>query len=79
MDIANESFIIGEKISETKLVQKVMRSLPQRFIEEANDIATLKLNELFGSLRTFELRLSDNDSRKGKGVTLHSMGEEDIQ
>ena len=30
-DIANESFALDEKISETTLVRKIMRSLPDRF------------------------------------------------
>lgn len=43
LDIENESFV--EKISEEKLVRKVLRSFPKRFdmkvmtIEEAHDIA----------------------------------------
>ena len=43
-DIANESFTLSEKIPETKLVRKIMRSLPDRFcskviaIEEAKDL-----------------------------------------
>ncbi|KAA0050148.1 gag-proteinase polyprotein [Cucumis melo var. makuwa] len=57
LDLANESFTLGEKIAKSKMVQKVLRSLPSRFsmkmtaIEEANDITTMKLDELFGSLR----------------------------
>ena len=45
-DLANESFALGEKIPEEKLVRKVLRSLPKRFIykvtaiEEAKDIRT---------------------------------------
>ena len=41
-DIANGSFVVGEKISETTLVRKFVRSLPDRFsskviaIEEVN-------------------------------------------
>lgn len=56
LDLTNESFALGEKISEAKMVKKVLRSLPTRFsikvtaIEEANDITSMKLDELFGSL-----------------------------
>lgn len=69
LDIANESFLLGEKILESKLVRKVPRSLPQRFNmkvttnEEANDFTKMKLAELFGSLKTFELTLGDGDLR----------------
>jgi len=69
-DIANEAFALGEKISEEKLVRKVLRSLPRRFaykvtaIEEAKDIQTMKLDELMGSLRTFEMNLDENNEEK---------------
>ncbi|MCI38998.1 gag-pol polyprotein, partial [Trifolium medium] len=44
-DIANTSFALGEKMSEEKLVRKILRSLPKRFdmkvtaIEEAQDLS----------------------------------------
>ncbi|KAA0059174.1 F5J5.1 [Cucumis melo var. makuwa] len=41
-------------------------------IEEAQDITTLKLDELFGSLLTFEMAMSDRESKKGKGITFKS-------
>ena len=56
LDLANESLTLGEKISEAKKVEKVLRSLPARFnmkvtaIEEANDITSIMLDELFGLL-----------------------------
>ena len=43
-----------------------MRSLSKRFaykvitIEEAHDVNTMKLDELMGSLQTFELNLKQN-------------------
>src|ERR1044072_2014787 len=60
-DIANSSFALGEKMSDEKLVRKLLRSLPKRFamkvtaIEEAQDIASMQVDELIGSLQTFEL------------------------
>lgn len=74
LDIANESFSLGEKISEEKLVRKVLRSLPRRFdmkvtvIEEAHDITTMKVDELFGSLRTFEMSFDDKSDKKSKNI-----------
>jgi len=76
-DIANESFALGEKIPEAKLVSKTLRSLPQRFaykvtaIEEAKNIETMRLDELMGSLRTFEMHLSQNKKEKeiSQGIT----------
>ena len=44
LDIAKESNALGEKMFDSKLVQKVLRSLPSKFnmkvttIEEANDL-----------------------------------------
>ncbi|TYJ98064.1 gag-proteinase polyprotein [Cucumis melo var. makuwa] len=45
-----------ETIAEFK---KVLRSLPSKAIEEANDITIMKLDELFGSLHTFEFSFKD--------------------
>ena len=59
-DIANEAFVLGENYSDTKLVRKTLRSLPERFtqkvtiIEKARDVATMRLDELISSLQTFE-------------------------
>lgn len=56
LDIANESDVLREKMFDAKLVRKVLRSLPTRFnikinaIKEANDLSSMKLNKLFGSL-----------------------------
>ncbi|KAA0048232.1 gag-pol polyprotein [Cucumis melo var. makuwa] len=41
-------------------------------IEEAHDITTLKLDELFGSLLTFEMATVDRDSKKGKRIAFKS-------
>ncbi|XP_024026995.1 uncharacterized protein LOC112093201 [Morus notabilis] len=73
-DIANESFALGEKYSDTKLVRKTLRSLPEKFaykvaaIEEAVD--SMKLDELMGSLRTFELKFKKD--KKENGMTFRS-------
>ena len=78
LKIANESLLLGEKIPDSKIVRKVLRSLPRKFdmkvtaIEEAHDITTLKLDELFGSLLTFEMATTDRESKKGKGIAFKS-------
>ncbi|KAA0067190.1 gag-proteinase polyprotein [Cucumis melo var. makuwa] len=67
-------------------VRKVFQSLPRKFdmkvtaIEEAHDITTLKLDELFGSLLTFEMATADRKSKKGKGIAFRSthVGEEAV-
>ena len=50
-----------------------MRTLPERFankvtaIREAKNLETMKLEELIGSLRTFEMELKE-DKKQGKGT-----------
>ncbi|KAA0061122.1 gag-pol polyprotein [Cucumis melo var. makuwa] len=48
-------------------------------IEEGNDLSTMKLDELFGSLRTFELYLGEGTSRKKTGLALTSVKEESTE
>ncbi|XP_012852378.1 PREDICTED: uncharacterized protein LOC105971989 [Erythranthe guttata] len=69
-DISNESYALGEPYSESKLVRKAMRSLPERFayriaaIEEVRDVDTLKLDELMGKLLAQELNHGENHREK---------------
>ena len=61
MDIVNSTFNLGEFIAESKIVRKILRSLPKRFhakitvIEEAKDIDQIPLTELVGNLQTYEM------------------------
>src|ERR1700722_4177837 len=54
---------LGETIEEPSLVQKILRSLPDRFnpkvsaIEELNDLKTLKFDQLLGTLTAYEMRI----------------------
>lgn len=65
--------------SNTKLIRKVLRLLPQRFsmkvtaIERANDVTTMKLDEPFGSLTTFELNLGDGDLITCRNTSYYSL------
>ncbi|CAM8908352.1 unnamed protein product [Rhodiola kirilowii] len=79
LDISNESFAIGEPMSEEKLVRKVLRSLPKRYamkalaVKEAQDVTTMRLDELMGSLRTHEMEMDEEEQHmKVKGVGLKS-------
>ncbi|KAA0043415.1 uncharacterized protein E6C27_scaffold1639G00210 [Cucumis melo var. makuwa] len=78
LEIVNDLLLLGEKIPKSKIVRKVLRSLPRKFdmkviaIEESQDITTLKLDELFGSLLMFEMAMSDRESKKGKGIAFKS-------
>lgn len=55
-DIANESFALGLKIPEERLIRKVLKSLQPRFnykatiIKEAKALKAMKLEELMSSL-----------------------------
>ena len=55
-DILNSAFNLGESIAESKIVRKILGSLPERFhakitaIEEVNDIDKIPLTELAGNL-----------------------------
>ncbi|XP_065634592.1 uncharacterized protein LOC136069720 [Quercus suber] len=56
-------FNLGEKTEESKVVRKILRSLPESFrakviaIEESKDLDEIKVQELVGSLQTYELSL----------------------
>jgi hypothetical protein len=65
---------LGKSISDVKLIRKILRSLPERFrikvttIEESKDIEEMKIEELVGSLQTYELSLPP--VKKLKTITL---------
>ncbi|MCH83329.1 gag-protease polyprotein, partial [Trifolium medium] len=65
-------------MSEEKLVRKILRSLPTRFdmkvtaVEEANDISEMKVEELIGSLKTFEVAINEKSESKFKSIAFVS-------
>jgi len=62
-DLRNSMVSLGKPISNVKLIRKILRSLPERFrikvttIEESKDLEEIKIEELVGSLQTYELSL----------------------
>ena len=62
-EIRNSMTNLGKKVSDTKIIKKVMRSLPERFrmkvtaIESCTDLEAMRIKELFGALQTYELSL----------------------
>jgi hypothetical protein len=54
---------LGKTVSDVKLIRKILRSFPERFrikvttIEESKDLEEMKIEELVGSLQTYELSL----------------------
>ena len=61
---------LGEKIEDAKVVRKILRSLLESFqvkvaaIEESKDLDEIKIQELIGSLQTYELGLPSHKSSK---------------
>ena len=78
MVIVNEMWSLGEQIPEGKVCSKILRSLPERFhpkvtsIEEYNDPETMKVEELTGNIRTFEMKMNNasNKSKDKKSIAL---------
>ena len=72
-------FNLGEKIEDSKFVRKILHSLPESFhakvtaIEEIKDLDEIKVQELIGSLQTYELSLPNQ--RKSKSLALKTINE----
>jgi len=62
-DLRNSIVSLGKTVSDLKLIQKILRSFPERFkikvttIKESNDLEEMKIEELVGSLQTYKLSL----------------------
>lgn len=48
-------------------------------IEEVNDVTQMKLDKLFGSLKTFELTLGGGDPKKKSSIAFSSINEDNTQ
>ncbi|GAU10383.1 hypothetical protein TSUD_419050, partial [Trifolium subterraneum] len=86
MDFANSFDDLGEKMSDKKIVRKILRSLTKEFdmkviaMEEAQDISTMRVDELIGSLQTYESSVNERIERKNKSIAFVSnAAEEDEQ
>ena len=72
-------FNLGERTKDSKVVRKILRSLPESFranliaIEESKDLDEIKVQELIGSLQTYELSLPNQ--RKSKSLALKTINE----
>ena len=72
-------FNLGEETEDSKIVRKILRSLPESFhakvtaIEESNDLDDIKVQALIGSLQTNELSLPSQ--RKSKSFALKTINE----
>ena len=72
-------FNLREKTEDSKIVRKILRSLLESFrvkvttIEESKDLDDIKVQELIGSLQTYELSLPNQ--RKSKSLALKTITE----
>ena len=68
--IAIAKLNLGEKIEDDKVVRKILKSLPKSFrakvtvIEESKDLDEIKIQEIIGSLQTYELGLPSHKLSK---------------
>jgi hypothetical protein len=73
-DLRNSMVSLGKSVSDVKLIQKILRSWPERFkikvttIEESKNLEKMKIKEFMGSLQTYELFLPP--VRKVKTIAL---------
>ena len=62
-EVIVSKFNLGEKMEDSKIVRKILRSLPKSFhakviaIEEGKDLDDIKVQELVGSLQTYKMSL----------------------
>ena len=61
----------GKRVTDVKLIKKILRSLPECFrikvttIEESKDLDSMKIEELVGSFQTYEYSLPPIKKAKG--------------
>ena len=78
-EVVIDKFNLGEKTEDSKVVRKILRSLPESFrakvttIEESKDLNEIKVQKLIGSLQTYELSLPNQ--RKSKSLALKTINE----
>ena len=78
-EVVISKFNLGEKMEDSKIVRKILRSLLESFhakvtaIEESKDLDEIKIQELIGSLQTYELSLPSQ--RKSKSLALKTTNE----
>ena len=71
-EIVNGLEALGKTYKESENVMKILRSLPSKWhtkvtaIQEAKDLTKLPLEELIGSLMTYEINLANKQQEKKK-------------
>ena len=78
-EVVVSKFNLGEKMEDSKIVRKILRSLPESFrakvttIEESMDLDDIKVQELIRSFQTYELLLPIQ--QKSKSLALKTINE----
>ena len=81
-DIVNSAYNLGEIYDQPKIVRKILRSLTEDFrpkvttITESKDVDFIPINELVGSLQSYELDLPKTS--KSKSMPLKSVNDVDV-
>ena len=81
-DIVNFAYNLGEIYDQPKIVRKILRALTEDFrpkvtvITKSKDMDSIPVNELVGSLQSYELDLSKTS--KSKSMALQSVDDVDV-
>ena len=68
MNVVNQIRSYGDDLTDQKVVEKILRSLPRKFaafvvaIEESKDLTILSIDELMGSHLSHESRMNRNNN-----------------
>ncbi|RVX19214.1 hypothetical protein CK203_008602 [Vitis vinifera] len=87
INIVNSLKALGKTYKESEQVMKILRSLPSKWhtkvtaIQEAKDLTKLPMEELIGSLMTYEInlvkKLQEGEDKKKKSITLKAKTKEE--
>ena len=90
-EVIVSKFNLGEKTEDSKKVRKILWSLPKSFrakvtaIEESKDLDDIKVQELIGSLQTYEFSLPTQQKSKSlafktinERLEVHDSSDEDV-
>ena len=81
-DIVNFTYNLGEIYDQPKIIRKILRSLTEDFrpkvtvITKSKDVDSISIDELVGSLQSYELNLPTKS--KSKSMALKSVDDVDV-